>query len=194
MSRRTIIIPTVFLIGIAFGVAGTILLRQWYKTEDPYVRRAGKIATWQSWADSGKDIFYYAAKCEKKYPVMITPTWEDGNKLWDIKVFRNGECFTWKCHEYTPFLIRDDVLYYCDFWYGSPGCRVVAQDLAAKKQIWSTKLVAGCLQPGYSIWSNMMWMEFAKSPDVIVILGDDGGKYIEWLDPTDGRTVFHRLL
>jgi hypothetical protein len=100
------------------------------------------------------------------------------------------------CHieagDRTPFILKNDVLYYAVFSPSSSGCRIVAVDLRRDAQLWTTNLL-GIGKIIHSAYRNKIYMKLRGSN--IVVYGDESrGRYIETLENDSGRMVSNTVV
>jgi hypothetical protein len=103
------------------------------------------------------------------------------------------ELFAYNPHAEEPSYFEDGgIFYYADYSTGSYGCKLVAYDLQAGKEIWRTQLKA--IGPvNHSKYRNQVWIEPLDEVTVIVFGNEAYGKYIEIVDRTTGKTVGHKV-
>jgi len=90
----------------------------------------------------------------------------------------------------TPFLIKNDVIYYANYCPITSGCGLSAFDLKTAKQHWNSGL-QGIGGTDHSKYSNHVNLK--KQAGAIVVYGNEShGKYIEFVDMKSGNTVGHR--
>ena len=103
-------------------------------------------------------------------------------------------CHRWSIGTHgTPFLIKDNVLYYPIVPGGTTGCTIVALDLDAKKELWRTALEAmGFID--HSKYTNF-GVSLRFEQEALRIDGrETAGRYIEFLDLRTGKTLANRQI
>ena len=86
--------------------------------------------------------------------------------------------------------IHDAILYFVLYSRSATGASVFALEADTGRLLWKTQLV-GLGSTGHSKYSNRAQIRIVG--DGLVVFGDEAsGKYIEVLDPLDGRLVHNR--
>jgi hypothetical protein len=135
-----------------------------------------------------------AADCAKRLPRGYRAEIEERNMFGGvvIRILKGGAALhSVEGHTGTVFAVRDDVLYYADFWRAATGCRVVAYDLRNKKQLWKTPL-KGLGPLFHTEYSNAVLLEVDRH--AVCVRGNEClGRYIEYVDLRTGKTVGHKV-
>lgn len=91
----------------------------------------------------------------------------------------------------TVFAVHENVLYLAEFQPHASGCSVVAFDLKAQKQLWKTPL-KGLGPISHFRYVNRVALQLEDG--AVRVRGfESAGKYIEYLDMKNGKTVGHRI-
>jgi hypothetical protein len=109
-----------------------------------------------------------------------------------IRILKGGAAVhSFEGHTGTVFAVRDDFLYYADFSRASTGCRVVAYDLRARKQLWKARL-KGLGPIAHKDYRNAVSLDLDKY--AVCVRGNEClGRYIEYVDLRTGKTVGHKV-
>jgi hypothetical protein len=105
---------------------------------------------------------------------------------------KKEELLKWQTHVEVSFAQRNGVFYYTDFSPYSSGCRVVAFDLTAKKQLWKAEL-KGLGGIDHSKYRNEVRMEVLDDDTLRVFGKESAGRYVEIVDRSTGKTVGHKV-
>lgn len=110
-----------------------------------------------------------------------------------LRISKDGnELMEWTTHAHAAFAQRNGVLYYTDFHTSASGCKVVAFDLKAKKQLWTCDL-KGLGPIDHSKYRNEVRMKVLDDYTLKVFGKESAGRYLEIVDRTTGKTVGHKL-
>lgn len=106
---------------------------------------------------------------------------------------RDGaEVYRWEgAHARSVFTRQGDVLFIALFEPASTGCSVLAYDIAARKELWKTKL-RGLSVGFHSQYSNSVNIRLTTS-EVIVYGREMAGRYVESLDINTGECTGHAV-
>ncbi len=90
----------------------------------------------------------------------------------------------------AALVCQDDVLYVAFYSRSATGCRVLALNASSGEVLWETPL-QGIGSIGHSKYKNSV--QIRMMDEYLVIFGwEASGKYIEILNPQDGRLIFNR--
>jgi outer membrane protein assembly factor BamB len=97
-----------------------------------------------------------------------------------------------KGSESIVFTRRKDTLYIAEYWPIASGCEVVALDLTTGKQLWRSRL-QGIGPTLHSQYLNLV--NIATDGQRIIVAGNEAhGRYVEVLDPENGKILANRKL
>ena len=142
-----------------------------------------------TWTEAATKLNYYLELNTGGYKVSAVDA-DPYSKT--IIVKKDGsERFRFEGHNETPFIIKNDVLFYISHNPGDTGCTLVAVDLKEKSELWKTSLKA--LGPiDHFKYSNRINMD--SDDRVIVVQGfESAGKYLEYVDMKTGKTVGNKI-
>jgi hypothetical protein len=87
--------------------------------------------------------------------------------------------------------VRGKVLYYADYNPYTTSCAVVAYDLENRKQLWNTSL-QGLGPIEHTVYHNAVQIGFDGG--ALCVYGQESaGKYVEYVDLKEGKTVGHKI-
>ena len=95
-------------------------------------------------------------------------------------------------HVEVSLVQRDGVLYYPVHSPVASGCKVVAFDLIAKKELWASEL-KGTGPVDHSEYRNQVRLEVLDDGAVRVFGQESAGRYVEVVDRATGKTVGHKV-
>jgi hypothetical protein len=91
----------------------------------------------------------------------------------------------------SPFIVKDDVLYFPRYATLRTGCKLEAYDLKQRKYVWQTWLY-GIGKVGHTKYNNQVWIK--KDGDVLFLFGKESkGSYLEIVDIKSGRSLANRI-
>jgi hypothetical protein len=102
------------------------------------------------------------------------------------------ELCSWEVRGAEAYLARRGVLYRADYSPILSGCAITAVDLTTGKNLWTVDL-KGLGPIGQSEDPNRVWMEPVADGVLAVYGRESGGRYVELVDLTTGRTVGHKV-
>jgi hypothetical protein len=141
----------------------------------------------------GPDLAWCVANDSSRYRMVVEPPqpepWDDVTlRIFDGEV----EAFHWSSSPAVPFVRDGDTLYLADFSPISSGCRVLAYDLAGRKQLWRAGL-KGLGPVDHSKYRNSVTIK-VRNGIVEIHSVESYGEYFEELDAKTGATVGHRIV
>ena len=152
-----------------------------------YVERA-REATW-NWPDQKPSLFACTMDTDDPYQIMLEHI--HGERFL-VHVSRDNKlCLKFQAHAATVFDRCRQTFVYAQFSPHATGCTIVAFDLEAKKQLWSTQLEGiGAIK--HSGYGNSVSLGILFG--VVEVDGwETAGKYREYLDLKTGKVIAHRL-
>lgn len=91
----------------------------------------------------------------------------------------------------SPFIVKDDVLYFPRYATLRTGCKLEAYDLKQRKYLWQTWLY-GIGKVGHTKYNNQVWIRM--DGDVLFVYGKEmKGSYLEIVDIKSGRSLANRI-
>jgi len=183
--RRIIILIMVIYISIVSQSFGD-------KTDTFNYTEIMDTLSWQFRSDH-ESTLYSVQNFNDDYQIEIIRNIDNVFNELTIKLVKNNqEVYSWKGHDYSPFVEFKDILYYADYNPIRTGCTVVAYDLQERKQLWKTEL-KGLGPVRHSKYWNKAQITFWEG--YLVVYGKEaGGKYLEIINIETGHTIGNKKL
>jgi hypothetical protein len=155
--------------------------------DDPmdYQKKADEAA-WD-WNADQASLDYAVKKC----PLAVEVQKKDFGRATITVKLDEKTSFTFEGHTGTVFVVKDKVLYYADFSPVASGCVVIARDLENDKQLWKAPL-KGLGPITHTRYSNAVTLDL-DGEAVRVVSKEAAGRYIEYVDRKEGKTVGHKV-
>ena len=156
---------------------------------EDYQKKAD-AAAWE-WYPERSNLLDSLLNAPKEYDVSVIRPKNTFGELTIRFTLDEKTSYSWDGHINSPFLVRDKVLYHADYNPWSDGCSVVAYDLENKKLLWKTPLQALGPIP-HTKYHNAVQMSL--DGDAVRVFGQESaGKYVEYVDLKEGKTVGHKV-
>ena len=152
-----------------------------------------KLADETEWKfPEGKAITEMLADEFKGYRAEVL-SFDDGAKMTVLIANAKKEALLkLETHVEVSLAQREGVVYYPVHSPIGSGCKVVAFDLTAKKELWSTGL-KGMGLVLHSWYRNQVRLEVLDGDTLRVWGKESAGRYVEIVDRTTGKTVGHKV-
>jgi hypothetical protein len=184
---------------VAVGLTAVVF----YWLDRTYYQRKANAMEWR-WSHDQASLDYCMKNNLRGYTVTVQEVLRDGKCCFgdrQISVLDGGEVvFTYDGDVHTVFVQIKDVLYLADHPLFGKECKLIAYDLKARKELWARPLRGYPRDPAdLRLYHHHRWFSPRITIEVddgaILVFGQDwGGRYIEYVDPRDGKTIGHKAI
>ena len=163
------------------------------ETSARYQQKA-EASQWR-WSEHEAKLLYSVRHQLKGYQVQVVRS-ENNQDAWEpftVRILDKGqELYSFRAHDETVFTQLGNTVFVTDFSPIATGCRVIAYDLKAGKQLWKCSL-KGNPPERHSKYRHQVTI--TVDDDAVLVYGNESnGRYIEYVDAKTGKTIGHKKL
>jgi hypothetical protein len=141
------------------------------------------------------NLLEYIVRDNGPYDLFIMRQTQDPHWQLKVKIQQGGtDLYTWEASPESAYQISQGVIYHTDFSPIASGMTLRAYDLQNKKELWKTELTGMGPIAHSRYWNYGCHLSFTEDNLIEVVGKEAAGRYIEYVDPTTGKTLVNRSI
>ncbi len=141
------------------------------------------------------NLLEYIVQESGHYDFLIVRKPNDLHWQLKIKVQQDGtDLYVWEAYPQSAYQISRGVIYYTHFSPIASGMTLTAYDLQNKKELWRNELIGMGPISHSRYWNSGAHLSFTEDTLIEVVGKESAGKYIEYVDPSTGKTLVNRSI